>query len=148
MVTAGAAVWVQQYQGDGTLNNTIKIRYNRFHNLDGRISDGRGGYLTSQTSQWSTGIHPSDISSVPGIEIAWNQIINEPYQSGVGDSINIFDTSGTSGSPVQVHDNLENAILTANCALTRHVRVAVFCRGWPKSAVVAALAPSDVLKLP
>jgi len=104
-VTGGAVIWVQEYSGNRTLDNTVKIRFNRFRNLDGRISDGMGGYLTTHTSQWSTGIHPSNVSGVPGMEIAWNQIINEPYRSGIGDSINIFDTSGTAESPMRVHDN-------------------------------------------
>jgi hypothetical protein len=104
-VTGGAVIWVQEYSGNRTLDNTVKIRFNRFRNLDGRISDGMGGYLTTHTSQWSTGIHPSNVSGVPSMEIAWNQIINEPYRSGIGDSINIFDTSGTAESPMRVHDN-------------------------------------------
>jgi hypothetical protein len=98
-------IFIQQYLGDYSPTNTIRIRYNRFHNVDARGSDGHGGYLTTQDSQNSHGIMLTNINGVPGIEIAWNQIINEPYQSGVGDSINIFDTSGTSASPIELHDN-------------------------------------------
>ena len=96
---------VLEHLGDGTANSTIKIRYNRFHNLDGRFSDGLGGYLATAVSGYSSGIHTANIFGLPGMEIAWNQIINEPYQSGSGDSINILDTSGTAVSPMQVHDN-------------------------------------------
>lgn len=98
-------VFVQQYLGDATPGNSFRIRYNRFHNVDARASNGAGGYLTTQTSQESHAIILTNVNGVPGIEIAWNQIINEPYQSGVGDSINIFDSSGTSASPMQIHDN-------------------------------------------
>ena len=99
-------VWVQQYLGDGTPGNSIRIRYNRFHNIDSRLSDGKGGYLTTQKKGfYSHAIILSDVPGVPGIEVAWNQIINEPNQSGVEDSINIFDSSGTNASPIQIHDN-------------------------------------------
>ena len=101
----GATILVLEHLGDGTANSTIKIRYNRFHNLDGRFSDGLGGYLATAVSGYSIGIHTANIFGLPGMEIAWNQIINEPYQSGSGDSINILDTSGTAVSPMQVHDN-------------------------------------------
>jgi len=98
-------IWVQEYVGDHTANNTIRILNNRIHNVDGRFSDGKDGYLTTQSSQYSHGIILSNVHGVTGIEIAWNQIINEPYQCGVGDSINIFDASGTEASPMQIHDN-------------------------------------------
>ena len=101
----GASILVLQYLGDRTPNNTIKIRYNRLHNLDGRFSDGLGGYLTTAASGYSSGIQIADLWAVPGIEIAWNQIVNDPYQSGSGDAINIFDSTGTATSPMQVHDN-------------------------------------------
>jgi hypothetical protein len=101
----GASILILQYLGDRTPNNTIKIRYNRLHNLDGRFSDGLGGYLTTAASGYSSGIQIADLWAVPGVEIAWNQIINDPYQSGSGDSINVFDSTGTAASPIQVHDN-------------------------------------------
>lgn len=86
-------VWVQKYLGDFTASNSIAIRYNRFHNIDGRYS------------QYSHAIILSNALAVPGVEIAWNQIVNEPYQSQVEDSINIYDSSGTRASPMQLHDN-------------------------------------------
>jgi hypothetical protein len=115
-------IWVEGYVGNNTLNNTITIRNNRINNVDGRASDGNGGYLTtipqgpgpSQPpdipSNWSGllgghAIFLSDVHGVPGIDIAWNQIINEPYQSFVGDSINMYDSSGTPASPIEIHDN-------------------------------------------
>ena len=98
-------IWVQQYSGNRTPNNTIKILKNRIHNVDGRFSNGQGGYLTNQNGACH-GIALGDVHGVPGIEIAWNQIINEPYQSGGEiDLINIYESSGTQGSPMQIHDN-------------------------------------------
>ena len=103
--TGGSAVLIWKYLGDSTPDNTIKVRYNRFHNLDARFSDGLGGYLTDRTCQWSVGINLLQVFNVPGIEVAWNQIIHEPYQGCIGDSININDARGTPTSPALIHDN-------------------------------------------
>lgn len=109
-------VWVQQYLGDHTLNNTIKILNNRIYNVDGRFSDGNGGYLANQYG-FSHGIILSDVYGVPGVEIAWNQIINEPYQSGgETDLINVYESSGTLASPMQIHDNYLQGGYAANPA--------------------------------
>ena len=97
-------IWVQGYVGDHTPANTVTIRYNRIHNVDGRASDGKGGYLTSNR-QFAHAIHLSEVHGVPGIEIAWNQVINEPYQSSTDDSINVYNSVGTASSPIQIHDN-------------------------------------------
>ena len=40
-----------------------------------------------------------------GATIAWNQIINQPGNSRVEDNIDIYETSGTSSSPILIHDN-------------------------------------------
>ena len=102
--TGGSGVWVQRYGGDRSSDQTVRIRNNRFLNIDGRKSDGQGGYLTNVASP-SHAIILTDFSGVPGTVVEWNQIVNEPYQSGVGDSINIFDASGTASSPMQIRDN-------------------------------------------
>ncbi|MGD0460896.1 MAG: PA14 domain-containing protein [Tepidisphaeraceae bacterium] len=88
----------------GTGSQTIKILYNQIENADGRYSNGSGGYEDAGDPT-PHAIILSNIQSVPGIEIGWNQIINQPGQSYVNDVINIYDTSGTAASPIQVHDN-------------------------------------------
>ena len=45
------------------------------------------------------------MQNVPGIEIAWNQVINEPGKSRVEDNINIYLSRGTAASPILIHDN-------------------------------------------
>jgi hypothetical protein len=101
----GYGIWIQQYLGDFSPDNPIGLRYNRFHNVDGRASDGRGGYLTASTDLKPHAIILQDVNGLPGIEIAWNQIVNEPYESRVEDSINIYDSSGTRAAPMQIHNN-------------------------------------------
>ena len=47
----------------------------------------------------------ANINSLPGMTIAWNQIINQPGNSRVEDNINIYESSGTLSSPILIHDN-------------------------------------------
>jgi parallel beta-helix repeat protein len=41
-------------------------------------------------------------------------VVNQPGQSRVEDNISIFDSSGTSGSPILIHDNYINGAYTVN----------------------------------
>ena len=113
-----------QYNGnnDGT-TNAIKIKNNRFVNIDSRYSDGNGGYLPSHTDP-SSGITTehalghdillqnayANTSSnphvgLPGVEVAWNEFIKEPFLSAGEDVINLYESLGTSTSPILIHDN-------------------------------------------
>jgi hypothetical protein len=103
--TAGATVAIWGYAGDFTTDNSVKVRFNRFRNIDMRFSDGAGGYLTDRTSQWSIGISLWEVRDVPGIEVSWNEFIHEPFKGSIGDTININDTRGTPDSPALIHDN-------------------------------------------
>lgn len=99
-------VYVRGYGGNKNGTETITILNNRGRNILGTRSDGKGGYLPGETNwQWAHAIQISNVNSVPGMQIAWNEIINYPGQSLVNENINMFDTSGTASSPVLIHDN-------------------------------------------
>lgn len=99
-----AGIRLATYAGNGT-TDTVKIRYNRSANIDGRWSNG-AGYSTGSTDfdRVSFVQFVSNVS-IPGVEISWNEDINQPSVSRVEDNINIFETSGTSGSHILIHDN-------------------------------------------
>jgi hypothetical protein len=84
------------YKGDSSPDNTIKIRYNKAKNIDGRIHDGR--YL-SQFVQFNFR------NPIQHAEIAWNEVINEPNKSLVEDNINLSNSRGTPASPIRIHNN-------------------------------------------
>ncbi|WP_157578849.1 glycosyl hydrolase [Pontibacter roseus] len=86
----------KRYDGNGSPEQTIKIRYNKARNIDGRIF---GGQATAQFVQFNFR------NEVPHAEIAWNEIINEPDKSAVEDNINIYNSRGTAASPILVHNN-------------------------------------------
>jgi Ricin-type beta-trefoil lectin domain-like/Bacterial Ig-like domain (group 2) len=99
-------VYVRGYGGNADGTQTITILNNRGRNTLGTISDGNGGYLPGQTNwQFAHTIQISNVHSVPGMQIAWNELINYPGQSLVNEVINIFDSSGTASSPLLIHDN-------------------------------------------
>jgi hypothetical protein len=104
------------YGFDATGSGTIKIDYNDILNSDGRFSDGDGGYEDSGVMTHS--IQLANIYNLAGIDIGWNEIINQPGQSYVNDVINLFDTSGTQGSPVNVHDNYIDGLYSLDTATT------------------------------
>ncbi|PKV76156.1 hypothetical protein BD749_1106 [Pontibacter ramchanderi] len=84
------------YKGNGNPHNTIKIRYNKARNIDGRIYNG---WYRSQFVQFNYR------GSLPHAEIAWNEVINEPNKSLVEDNINLSNSRGTSASPIRIHNN-------------------------------------------
>jgi len=99
--------------------NVVRVRYNRATNINGRVSSGVGTYRTSLAAMGN------DAPAVPsggfvaaqffqllntpgkaGVEVAWNKVTNELFRSRVEDNINIYRSSGVSGNPVSIHDNL------------------------------------------
>lgn len=93
--TAGIYLGVN-YEGDGSPANTIRIRYNKVRNIDGRIYNGLAIVQFVQFNYRG---------EVPHAEIAWNEVINEPNNSAVEDNINIYNSRGTASSPILIHNN-------------------------------------------
>ncbi|MEJ8757034.1 PA14 domain-containing protein [Pontibacter sp. H259] len=94
--TAGIEI-ATNYTGNGTASETIKIRYNKVKNIDGRVHNGEHS-LTNFVGLNFKG-------KIRFAEVAWNQVINEPNNSLVEDNINIYNTQGTSDSPIKIHNN-------------------------------------------
>ena len=93
--TAGISIY--QWGGDGSPDQTLTVRYNAAKNIDGRYRDG-GGTLVNFLGL-------NGLPGLAGIEVAWNQVVNEPNQSLVEDNINFYNSGGTRRSPARLHDN-------------------------------------------
>lgn len=93
--TAGIYIGYR-YEGNGTTANTIKIRYNNVKNIDGRVFEGKA---IVQFVQFNFR------NAIPHVEIAWNQVINEPNKSAIEDNISIYNSRGTANSPIRIHNN-------------------------------------------
>jgi hypothetical protein len=79
---------------------TAKILRNKAYNIDGRDwvgADPAG--LHVQFVQFNKCV------DMVATEIGWNQVINEYGQSLVEDNINIYQSNGTSGDRILIHDN-------------------------------------------
>ncbi len=99
-------VYVRGYGGNRDGTQTIRILNNRGRNIIGLESDGNNGYLPGTSNwQWAHAIQLSEIQSVPGMRIAWNEIINYPFKSLVNENLNMYDSSGTASSPLLINDN-------------------------------------------
>jgi hypothetical protein len=112
-----AGIFLLDYGGDRTPLETVRVFGNRARNIDGRLSDGKGGYLDFNTRISKIDNHAEDgfkevqflqlnkVINVPNIDISFNEVINEPGNSRVEDNISIYKSSGTSNSPILIHDN-------------------------------------------
>jgi hypothetical protein len=110
-------IHILEYAGNFSTAQTIRIFDNYAHNIDGRLSDGKGGWLdynvrTNKTTKVvENGFAPAQfvqldkVIKVPGIEIAGNEIINDPGNSRVEDTISIYKSSGLVTSPISIHHN-------------------------------------------
>lgn len=89
----------------------ISIKYNCVHNLGGLVSSVTPnklcavGIKAGGTYCGANFVQLNLISSNPNIEIAWNEMVNTPYESAGEDHINIYQTSGTVASPIRIHNN-------------------------------------------
>jgi hypothetical protein len=90
-------IYVEGWTGNGSASETLTILDNTVRNIDGRYRNGGG--LTAGF------VGLNQVRGVAGIEIAWNEVLNEPDQSMVEDNINIYNSSGTPASPIRIHDN-------------------------------------------
>ena len=100
-------VYLNLYAGNAGAGDTVKILRNKVRNVDGRRSDGAGGYKIAgeQGQVVAHAVIFNWIERVPGVDIGWNEIVNEPGNSMVSDNINMYASSGTPGSPILIHDN-------------------------------------------
>lgn len=85
-------------------SGVIKIYENFAKNMDGRQSDGNGGFSTGK--DWAQFVQLNSVKNNPNVEIAWNKVYNEPRKSFIEDTVNLYNTTGTSSSKIKVHDNL------------------------------------------
>ncbi|UQN09691.1 NPCBM/NEW2 domain-containing protein [Deinococcus sp. QL22] len=96
-------IYARAFRGNAAAGDTIKILRNRFKNTDGRLSDGAGGYNGSYDVV--AAILFNNVKRLPNVEIAWNEIINEPGKSRTEDNMNFYLSSGTPSSPFLIHNN-------------------------------------------
>jgi hypothetical protein len=99
-----SGIYLLDWRGDAGAGHTVRVVANRARNIDGRMTNGAGSF--SATSFYRVQfVQLAKVRGVPGMEIAWNEVVNEPYQSRVEDNISVYLSSGTPASPLRIHDN-------------------------------------------
>ena len=86
---------VNRWSGSG---GPLAVRYNRARNIDGRWRNNSG-------STHCSFLILNTVQQLPGIDIAYNEVLNAPDSSLVEDNLNIYNSSGTPTSPLHLHDN-------------------------------------------
>lgn len=111
-------VFLRGYAGNRNGTQTITILNNRGRNILGAESNGSNGTLAGEANwQWAHAIQLVGAYGVPGIKIAWNEIVNYPSQSLVNENVSMFQSGGTSSSPAQIHDNYVQGAYAYNPAV-------------------------------
>lgn len=100
-----------QIEETATPTSYVRIRYNRAINIDGRMSDGAGGYVFEAASTVNVYFKSRQFLQLRGNiviadgEVAWNEVVNYPFISRREDAFSIYGGSGVSGKPFWIHDN-------------------------------------------
>lgn len=108
------------YGGNGTTRDTFKVVRNRARNIEGRVSDGSRYSSNDSSAELTQFVQFSEVHDVPGIEVAWNDVLNEPGASRAEDVISVYLSSGTPDSPIRIHDNFVEGAYPANPASDRY----------------------------
>ena len=90
-------IYLLDYAGNRTPEQSIRIAWNQARNIDGRRPDGKQDLVQF--------LQLDKVRHVAAVEIFFNEIINEPAKSCVEDNISIYLSSGTKESPIKIHDN-------------------------------------------
>ncbi|MGF7237807.1 MAG: hypothetical protein ACQSGP_23030 [Frankia sp.] len=85
-------------------NDAVRILRNRALEIDGRLTDGTGGF---SRSRWEPAqfVQLDKVIGAPAMEIAWNEVTNTPGRGRVEDNISVYLSSGTRQAPLLIHDN-------------------------------------------
>ncbi|GGO32761.1 Ig-like domain-containing protein [Deinococcus humi] len=100
-------IYFNGYVGNGT-TETFIVRLNFGRNINGRLSDGNGGYMTGQADFYRLQFCQfNHVNGIPGARIERNRTLNKPRESHIEDTVNLSDSTGKSNTDrIIVQDNL------------------------------------------
>lgn len=84
---------------------TVQVVANVARNIDGRRADGQGGIDASAAPGLVQFVQINLGSALRDSYVAWNHVVNEPFESRVEDVVSLFATTGRPDDPILVHDN-------------------------------------------
>lgn len=98
-----SGIYINFFRGQTAAGQTIKILRNRIKNIDGRYVNQLGKFTGKR--HYVQAVQFNRVARVPNVEIAWNEVINEPGKSAVEDNISMYESSGTTESSIKIHNN-------------------------------------------
>lgn len=100
--TRGLQLWA--FDGDDAGERTIRIAQNVVRNVDGRCRNTGGGCGNDGNYQFANFVSFNGVRG-KDIEIAWNDVENQPNESSVEDNLGLYRASGTADGPMRIHHN-------------------------------------------
>jgi hypothetical protein len=89
-----------KYRGNGTVSNTVRIRYNRGVNISTMATKEGAKRALGNWVNWG-----NSYADVPHVEIAWNHNHQHMGKSDVEDTYSLSSVRGTATAPAKIHHN-------------------------------------------
>lgn len=99
-----SGIYLRAYRGLARLKQTVTVVRNKARNIDGRYSVGKDKYSDTQF-QLAQFVQFNQVQHISGVEIGWNEIVNEPGKSRTEEVISMYLSSGVPSSAIKIHDN-------------------------------------------
>ncbi len=99
-------IYVNEFQRGKVVDYTIQLRRILYRNVEGRYSDGNGGW--QEKFYRLQALQLNNLRDVPGVDVGYFRVDNEPGKSRAEDVINIHDSTGTPESWMKLHHILIN----------------------------------------
>jgi parallel beta-helix repeat protein len=126
------------------VGQTISILNNKFSNIDGRPSNGQGGYVTTGSFD-AHAIQLNKINNLANMEVAWNEIMNVAFESQSAEMIETIDVSGTCASHLVIHDNYAQGAYPANPGVDTYSGGGIMINGTATDTATTTSAYTDVV---
>lgn len=132
-----AGIRLEGYMGKRD-HDTYQIRANRVTNVDGRMSTGNGFSNEDSDAALVQFVQFVEVQAVPGIEVSWNDVRNEPGRSRVEDVVSVYESSGTANNPISLQHNFIDGAYPADPASDQYTGGGIMLGDGPSAAHVSA----------
>lgn len=119
-------------------DDTYRIRANRATNVDGRMSTGNGFSNEDSNAALVQFVQFVEVQAVPGIEVSWNDVRNEPGHSRVEDVVSVYESSGTPNGPISLRHNFIDGAYPADPTSDQYTGGGIMLGDGPSAAHVNA----------
>jgi hypothetical protein len=133
-----SSFYLYDYKGNYTPSNSIKIRFNKAININGKDRLGNRATRTNGEANYVQFVQLNKCLKVPGIDISWNYIKNEYGKSLIEDNVNFFMSGGTAESPALVHNNLIDGAYPLTSTITNYSGGGIMIDGYYDPITLAA----------